>query len=658
MRPPGWLQAARLKRALRVAAPFSIAVLSAAVALLGVEHVPFLTHAERFAADFRVASLLPREKQHDDVIVVTINEDTLRLFKYRSPIDRLFLSDLLQRLAARQPRVIAVDILFDQPTDEDKDEALRQTLSDLPVPLVVSFSDRPSIVTDEQLEFMEGFVPAGARAFAHLGEDEFDGTARWLVPAIQRKTGELVPTFAAAVAQKAGRGAFDRATEIAWRGSPQPGTLPFKTYPAHLVDMLPTAWFANKVILLGADLSLTDRHRTPFASLAGSEGFLPGVIVQAEVVAQLLDNRPSPYVAPRIDFLIMLATAAAGVLLGIWKMSLGARVAFAAAAVVVLWGGALLLFRDAGVMIAMIGPTVSLAIGVWATDVLMASEARRQREFIQSAFAQYVSPKVVAQLIADPSRLSLEGERRTMTFIFTDLADFTSLSEVLGSRKLARLLNAYLDGVCNIVLAHDGTVDKFIGDAVFAIFNAPTEQPDHPERAVRCALAIDAFAERFRREQHEKGIPLGATRIGVHTGKATIGNFGSQQRMDFTALGDAVNVASRLEGSNKVFGTRIVVSENTRQQCPSIAFRQLGRVRLKGKTSAIMVFEPLTEERRQSPFIEKYCAAFERLETNPVEALQLFARLEDEEPGDNCVALHLGRLRAGQARGEIVFAEK
>jgi len=304
-------------------------------------------------------------------------------------------------------------------------------------------------------------------------------------------------------------------------------------------------------------------------------------------------------------------------------------------------------------MIGLVAPTLALAAALWGMDALTGREARRQREFIKGAFGRYVSPKVVERLIRDPSQMSLEGERRVMTFLFTDVADFTTLSEGLDSHELARILNAYLDGVTQIVLRHDGMVDKFIGDAVFVIFNAPLDQPDHAERAVRCALAIDRFGESFRLEQNAKGVPFGLTRIGINTGPAVVGNFGSSSRFSYTATGDAVNTASRLEGINKVLGTRICVAQSTRVLCHDTAFRPVAAVMVKGKAAAIEVWEPLHEDAVRKPLLARYCEAFARLQTLAPEALDLFAALHAEDPADPCVAMHLSRLRRGAQGVEI-----
>jgi class 3 adenylate cyclase len=347
-----------------------------------------------------------------------------------------------------------------------------------------------------------------------------------------------------------------------------------------------------------------------------------------------------------------------GAMLPVFGGTMTMRIGAGAVFLVAFWLGGFALFHYEGVMIGLIAPTLALAASHWAMEAMSGREARRQREFITGAFGRYVSPKIVAALIRDPSKMSLEGERRVMTFFFTDLANFTTLSEALDAHDLARLVNLYFNGVTEIVLKWDGTICKFEGDAVFAIFNAPLDQPDHAERAVRCALELDRFAEVFRIEQVALGHAFGITRIGIHTGAAVVGNFGSWDRFDYSAMGDAVNTAARLEGVNKQFGTHMCVSDATRAFCGSIRFRPLGSVVVKGKTRGIGVFEPLQEDDERTDYIARYDAAFAKLETMAPEAAQLFAALNSENPADRCVALHLARLARGEQGAELVLTEK
>jgi len=208
------------------------------------------------------------------------------------------------------------------------------------------------------------------------------------------------------------------------------------------------------------------------------------------------------------------------------------------------------------------------------------------------------------------------------------------------------------------VLKYDGMIDKFIGDSVMAIFNAPIDLKDHALCAVRAAIEMEQFATEFSRELKERGMPFGITRIGVHTGPAVVGNFGSSTRFSYTATGDSVNLASRLEGLNKYFHTRIAVSETTMRLCPQIAFRPIGEILVKGKTAPIEVFEPIDSAMAQSPFIRRYRAAYEGLQANDPSVESELAALAAEEPSDSLVALHLSRLRAGEKAVSIVMSEK
>jgi class 3 adenylate cyclase len=307
----------------------------------------------------------------------------------------------------------------------------------------------------------------------------------------------------------------------------------------------------------------------------------------------------------------------------------------------------------------LVTPSLSLAMSFFAMEAINGSQARAQREFLKGVFSQHVAPEVVEQIISDPAKMtSLEGERRVMTFLFTDVADFTTMSENVESRELARVLNAYLEGMTEIAQKHGGMVDKFIGDAVFAIFNAPIDLPDHAGAAVRCALHMDRFASGFSSTQNENGIPFGRTRIGINTGSAVVGNFGSRLRHNYTASGDAVNTAARLEGLNKYFGTRISVAGSTHELCSGIAFRPTASVVLKGKTIAVDVWEPLAGDDSRRAYRARYCEAYELLKAGSEDAAGLFEALAQEAPDDPCIAFHLDRIRDGIRSHAVVMSEK
>jgi class 3 adenylate cyclase/CHASE2 domain-containing sensor protein len=652
-----WIEALSSRSVAFLVIPVAIAAICAVNAVFLVNNLAVLTNVDRFLRDWEVAALTPAEPQDPNIVIVAITEETLEQFAFRSPIDRQFLAELLKTIADRKPRAIGVDILFDQPTDPAKDDLLRRTLASLDVPLVVSYVESPNVVTERQAAYLADYVPPGIRGLTTLPTDQF-GVVRWVYPGADGKDGVFIPSFARALASLLDVSTPAELVPITWRGQPSQSVPPFSQFPAHVAHLLPSEWFENKVVLIGVDLSLTDRHRTPFMTILGDAGILPGVVVQAHSLAQLLNNRTSPSATLWTELLIAFGCGLVGAALGLSHQPVMLRFGGGLASLVALWSGGATLFYFGGTMIGLIAPSFSLSLAFWGMEALSGREARKQREHIRTAFSRYVSPKIVDRLLHDPRKLSLEGERRVMTFLFSDVSDFTTLSESFDSHELAHVINAYLDGMTEVIQKHDGMVDKFIGDGVFAIFNAPIDQPDHAERAVRCALDLDRFAVGFRAEQNASEFPFGITRIGVHTGPAVIGNFGSRSRVEYTALGDSVNTASRLEGLNKQLGTRICVSGQTRSLCSHIDFRPVGPVILKGKQQALDIWEPLHDGDARNARVKRYCEAFERMKEEPSVALELFSALKLEDPTDPCVRLQVERLRSGQHGMPIVLTEK
>jgi adenylate cyclase len=304
---------------------------------------------------------------------------------------------------------------------------------------------------------------------------------------------------------------------------------------------------------------------------------------------------------------------------------------------------------------------LELTINKTISDLQSIREVHRLRESAEKAkldLSRYFSPNLVKQLLESPDSLTLDGERRDLTFVFTDLADFTPLVEALAPSVIVPLLNEYLDEMTKIVFRCGGTVDKIVGDAVHAIFGAPLEQADHAAMGVACAMEMDQFAEVFRARKIAENIPLGLTRIGVHTGLAMVGNFGGDQFFDYTAHGDAINTAARLEAANKYLGTRICVSEHAVREIPGFTGRPIGTVLLPGKSEQLKLFEPLTTERMESAGIKAYAAAFAKLEAGDSSAKQAFAAVVGEFGDDPLATYHLQRTLFGDIGVNITLREK
>ncbi|MCP5373041.1 MAG: adenylate/guanylate cyclase domain-containing protein [Hyphomicrobiales bacterium] len=387
-----------------------------------------------------------------------------------------------------------------------------------------------------------------------------------------------------------------------------------------------------------------------------ARGSIPGVYVHATAVNNILAGdalRPlGPPLRQGTVFALALAAAAAALLL---SPALSAPLlALAAAAWTAL---AVALFRGA-VVLPLLDPLVAGGVTAVVLYAYRFTVADRDKRFLRTAFASYVSPNLVEELARDPGMLKLGGERREVTSLFTDLEGFTTLVEKTDPQTVARVLNAYLDGVVSIVFDHQGTIDKVIGDAVSVIFSAPLAQPDHARRAVDCARAIDAFARDFTRRQNADGVPLGKTRIGVNSGVVLVGNFGGSRFFDYTAHGDAINTAARLEGVNKYLGTAVCVAGTTARLCPGFTGRPVGDLVLKGKTEAVAAFEPLTPERLATGAVRDYITAFGRMRDGDPGAEAAFADLVARHPDDPLAAFHLARLRAGETGTTIVLRDK
>ncbi len=304
---------------------------------------------------------------------------------------------------------------------------------------------------------------------------------------------------------------------------------------------------------------------------------------------------------------------------------------------------------------------LELTINKTILDLQSLRELHQLRESAEKAkldLARYFSPNLVKQLLDSPDSLNLDGERRELTFVFTDLTDFTPLVEALEPSVIVALLNEYLDEMTKTVFRWGGTVDKVVGDAVHAIFGAPMEQADHARLGVACALEMDEFAEKFRARKIADNIPLGATRIGVHTGLAMVGNFGGEQYFDYTAHGDAINTAARLESANKYLGTRICVSEDVVREIDDFTGRPIGTVLLPGKTEQLKLFEPLTTERMESAAVKAYQEAFAKLEAGDSSAKQAFAAVVGEFGDDALATYHLTRTLTGESGVNITLTEK
>ena len=408
-----------------------------------------------------------------------------------------------------------------------------------------------------------------------------------------------------------------------------------RTIPAWkiLSGEVPDESIRGRILLIGTSAAgLMDLRFSPFG------GAIPGVDIHAHVLDQIIadDHLIHPNWAPALEMALMIV---GGLLVGFIAMSSSALVSTAVVAVILVaagWGG-WYLYSQHGLLLDPATPGLALILTFVNSSLYHHILSERRQRWVKQAFARYVSPNLVAHLVDNPGALELGGSRRECSFIFTDLAGFTTLMEKLDPTEAVALLNEYLDNMIHIAFEHEGTLDRIVGDAVAIMFSAPVEQPDHRQRAVRCAEAMHRFASRFAAEAQARGVPFGVTRIGIHTGEVTVGNFGGSTIFDYRALGDPVNTAARLEAVNKYLGTLVCVSEATLSGTHDVPSRPVGKLVLKGKALPLLVHQPLFSVNPDdcAPQAE-YAAAYALMTDNDPAAKDTFAQLAQSWPRDPC----------------------
>jgi len=294
---------------------------------------------------------------------------------------------------------------------------------------------------------------------------------------------------------------------------------------------------------------------------------------------------------------------------------------------------------------------LEMTIDKTVRHVEMLRDARRRQaeaERAHASLSRYFSPQIASRLAANgEDGNGMEVHRRDVATIFTDVTSFTTLVENIEPEVLSALLNEYTGGMTDIIFAHEGTVGKIIGDGIHILFNAPGDQADYATRAIACAHDLDSWAEEFKQRWRAKGVNFGVTRIGVHAGPALVGNFGGDKYFDYTAHGDTINTASRLQSANKYLGTRICASESVAKAAENFKGRPVGDIVLRGRSEPLRAYEPLRGEAFTSPATAQYSEAFAKLEAGDAGAMPAFAALVGIHADDPLAGFHLKRLLNG-----------
>lgn len=343
-----------------------------------------LEFVDNWLADLRLTTIAPSMEAHPDIVLFTITEDTLAQFPYRFPLDRAMLADAVERLNDAGARAIGMDILFDQPTEPAKDDRLAKAIAKSRAPVIVGWASEDEGLTPAQVKYLNSYLPDAIHTPSNLVKSGGDGTVRWIYPGTETQSGYRT-AFAPALAKAAGANPTRATLDLYFRSAADGNPVPFRTFPLHILKNLPKQWFANKIVLIGADLPNEDRHRTPFASLLGNDaGSLPGIVVHAFAVAQLIDGTSFHRHNIAIEAAVSVFVAALGVVLAVLRTGLILKLLIAFSSIVGIWALGFASFALAGIMLPLFTPTLAFIGAIGLSTALVSNYERQKKRYAEA----------------------------------------------------------------------------------------------------------------------------------------------------------------------------------------------------------------------------------------------------------------------------------
>lgn len=615
---------------------------------------PLAAQAERALYELRVVNTAQRVDPDKRIVMIVYNDDTLINTRKRSPLDRAILARALTNIDAMGAKAIGIDILIDQPQDEDPE--LLAAFGAMKTPTFLAYASAETNSEDiqyNQQQFLDEFQASLRQTRVKPASIRFEVDSDNVVRSWPAMPAGVPPLLSNAMAPD--KTALDEyARSIRFRVPASADRPVFDSFPIDLfADPQTAAAFADQVrgryVLIGGAIFDVDEFETPLRAI--TETTMWGLEVHAHMLAQLLDDARL-HASPRWAS---------------WLMAI--MVVFAGSFSSLLTGSPLRMGLYFAVQLAFFGyfpfhlqktgidtqylPAFGWAVG-WVTAFAAVGTAARavgseQRKFAQSALGKYLPRDIANEILQDPDRLALHGEKREIFVIFSDLEGFTKLSHAIAPEMVAKLLNGYLDSLSEIVLEHGGTIDKFVGDAVVAFWGAPISRPDDGERAAHAAIAMWQAGEEFRKNTPEGVPPIGKTRVGLHFGEAIVGNFGGEGRIQYTALGDSMNTAARLEAANKQLGSSVIASREAMERSGFDAWRPMGKIVLRGRAKPVEIFEPVPDMPPSD--LDHFTALVNRIDTNPKQAIEELAAFAKAHPDDAALANLVYRLQHADSGG-------
>lgn len=634
---------------------------------LGLYPFGFFDALENKAIDFRF-QVRGNRPASPDIVVVTIDESSIKKLG-RWPWSRSVHGELIEKLTKSGARVVAFDSLFTEPDlkEPTSDQALVHAVKDSGR-VVSAFFFKGNF--QQKIYGLDPLFPfSPLKEEGYLGfvnqEPDTDGVCRHsflygiydnavypslavaaLAMSQEKSIEEILPTLPVTVnsdPELAENQLFINYAFTADNGEDYPYAT--YSYADVLTDKNLSEKFKDKIVFVGATAAaLLDLKTIPFSAK------YPGVMVHANVVDNLISGHWMKEAPSYVNALYILVL---GLLLAfvlskgsIWGKLISFVVVMGVAVILNLW-----LFSHLNLVLVLV-PPLFVGFGSYGGILFyhLLIEEREKRK-IKESFGQYLSPKIIDVLAQDPSKLKLGGEEREVSIFFLDIAGFTTMSEALKPTQLVEVMNQCLNLFSEVILKHDGLINKYIGDCIMAFWNAPADQPRHASQACLAALECMEVLPDLNRKFKEQGLPSIDCRIGINTGTVVVGNMGSTKKFDYTVLGDAVNLASRLEGANKEYHSHIMISDVTFEKAKAdIEARDLDLIRVKGKKEPRKVFEVLGRKGQMSEELlvgrEKYHTGLRLYREKKFdEAVQAFQDVFSYLPSDHLTRVYLERSR-------------
>jgi adenylate cyclase len=555
-----------------------------------------------------------------EVVIVAIDDASIGKLG-RWPWKRSIHAELIRKLTDAGVRAIGYDVNFPEVSDPAEDTALAQAVKEagnvvLPIELELNEDEDRLLFTPGKTLSSIPEIGQYAKAAGHSNTPpDADGVVRRIPLHVLSTTDSSgISAFAVEVLRVANK--LDH-LEHAPVDSLNQIVVNYPNAPYQAFPIL-SAWdvlrgtrdlsaLKGKIVFVGA--TAADLHDALLVPTSNGT-LMPGVEIHASLYDTLSSERWLQPVPILLTFLLLILI---GLLVGIIASNLRSR--WTIPLLFGLWCGVMvggLVVFEHGYIPELIWPTITFIFAYAAVTLERRMHSDRARRELKTAFSRYVSASVVEDILKDPNKLKLGGERREMTVLFSDIRGFTSISETMGPEQLVHILNLYLDRMTDLVFQNEGVLDKYIGDAVMAFWNAPLDQADHAVRAVHTAIDMQKALAQMDADKVFGDLDLHIG-IGVNSGEMVVGNVGGKARFDYTVIGDNVNLASRLEGLTKEYGVQILVTEATRKDLNgSILLRRLDKVAVKGKKEPVMIYEVLERMTDATTAHQELVKSFER----------------------------------------------